>query len=1163
MNKKRFTVKALVVFVVALVILGTFSTFALAADSFQNKKLAYGEIVPTDAKLKAQKFTYTFYGDKGDMYFMRLSKGVSNAFFAIEIYADKNYKTQIRSFTKEYDSAAGNKSLKVTWEFKDKPSGTYYGRCYSYSLDKKSNKIIDTASMKTFKINVDRMSKKTVVLKTLANSTTGPKLTWGTFPTATQYKVYRRENSSQKWTLLKTLGAKTSTYTDTTAKSGKTYYYTVKCLDEKYTSLYNKTGLSIFYIATPDVSISGTGSAGNAKVQWKAISGAKGYKVYRKGGSLSDYNWTLIATINNGKTNYYVDKTAKSTDWNYSYAVTAFNGKTHSARSRNDIAFDYIPAPTLSSTACVNGGVKITWKANNPNIVKYYIYKKDGSSWKYLGSSKTKEFIDTTAVSGKTYTYTVKALSDTNTGAYNTKGITRKYMAAPELSPLTFNNNYHSLVKWKTVGGAAGYKVYRKIDSDKNWTLIATIKNGKTSSYNDTFKKVSGKTYKYTVRSFDSANNLSAYKSPATQGVCLFKPQFTATQITPKDNSLCVQIKWASIKGATKYNVYRRIPGGKWTVIAKETKKLSFLDTTLECGITYDYSVRALNNKGDISPYNVKTATAIAIPILDSVVVTEEGTKLNWAALDNTDAYVVYRQAKGSVAWEKIATVETNEYIDASEEGKTQPYYYTVSAVFGKTESSTSDSLPNFTEFEVNALMVYPTEEEGAYIDVIFDCPTAENVAIYKSVNGGEPILLANEHSSFRDTEITEGNTYTYKVVISEPGKVENTESATAKYEHPPLAPAIITNCVGDYNEGEPTITITWEKVEFADSYLIYRSTGDGKWVEIGGVAADSEDAPTVAEPIEETEGEPEEGTPETGDPEENIPESGEPEEGKPEEELPEDTNTLSFTDTEVSAETAYSYKVVAVATKSERESSESEITTAVVFTPLGSVTGIKFLPEKNEDGTIKVTVSWEKTKYAQSYTVYRKTASSEWQMLAIVSSANELLYEDVVNINTTYSYKVVATAEHRGSVSNEQDYCWNEPVAPSQPEGDIAFTFVDENSSIAGKNIVTTIRDIDSLDSLLTANEGYTIEVVSSHESKYGTGSVISFYKDGEKVSTYTLIVKGDIDGDSLCDALDVSLVEKLVTGNEVLGEIYILAADINNDNVITLEDYKSISVI
>lgn len=1130
MKITRFTTKAILAFLVAVIVLGTVSIFAVAGDTITNKNLAYGEIVPTDAALKAQKFTYNFYGDKGDMYFMRLSKGVPNAYFSIEIYSDKYYKEQIRSFSKEYDLTQGNKSLKVTWEFKKKPSGTYYGRCYSYTLDKEGNKIIDSASMKTFKINVDRISKKTVALKSLVNTTQGPKITWTKFPTATQYNVYRRASGETKWTFLKSVKSSASSYTDTTAKSGKTYSYTVKCRDEKYVSLYNKTGLSTLYLATPVISVNGTGTAGTAKVQWKAIDGASGYRVYRKGGSLSDYSWKLIATIKNGKTTSYVDKTATSTDWNYTYTVRAFNDKSSSAYNNNGVNFDYIPAPSLSKTTSVDGGVKITWKANNPNITGYKVFRKDGTSWKYVGSSKTKSFIDKTAVSGKTYTYTVKAQSDTNVGAYNAKGITQKYLKTPELQPLKFDSNYRSLVKWETVGGATGYKVYRKINNAKTWTLVTTIKNGKTASYYDDCKKSSGKTYTYTVRAFDGSKNLSSYKTAGTTAMCLAKPKFTSQQVPTQAGSLCIETTWSAVNGATAYNVYRRLPDGKWSVLTTGIPDLSYVDTTVECGITYEYAVRAINDNGDISPYNTKSATAVLIPVLDSVVVAEEGVKLNWNALDNANSYNVYRQAKGSDTWERIASVETNEYTDISEEGKTQPYYYTVSAVFGEIESKTYAGMPNFLEIAITAETVYPTEENTAHIKVSFDCPDAEIIEVYKSVNNEEAVLLEYT-DDFVDAEITEGNTYTYTVVAIAAGKVNGSESASAKYNHPPLDPATITSCIGDYNNGEPTITITWNEVEFADEYVILRVADNGEWVEIGGVATDSQESLVTFET-----------------------DSEEPE-----------TKTFSFTDTNVSAEISYSYKVKAVATKSERESSESSISQIKIYTPLDSVTGIKILPEKNADGTVSITISWDETAFAEYYTIYRKTSDSEWKEIAVDSSGEDgWSCADTVSINTNYTYKISASAANRGTVSNEQTFCWSETITPESPENETLLNVISDTTYISGKYIVTDLSDNGEIEAIVTAKEGYTLQVTKSHDENCGTGSVIGVYKDSEPATAYTLIVKGDVNGDGICDALDCAIIEKLATGNEIAIETYIFAADLNNDGAITLADYEtSISMV
>lgn len=1117
MNKTRFATKALLSLLVVLVVLGSAVTLVSADETFQNYKLAYGEIVPTDANLEAQKFSYSLYGDSDDLYFMRISKGTANSYFGIEIYSDSNYQNQIRSYTKSYDLTPGNKPLKVTWEFKSVPSGTYYGRCYTY-IEVDGNRHIDTASMKTFTINIDRISKKTVQLTSLVNTNNGPKISWTPFATATKYNVYRRCAGDKYWTYITTLGANATSYTDTAAKSGNYYAYTVKCSDGKYVSLYNKNGLYIKYLATPNITVVGAGAAGSAKIQWPAVNGASGYYIYRKGGSLSDYNWKLIANVKNGKATYYIDKTATSSDWNYTYTVKAYSGNHLSARNMAGIDFDYIPAPTLKRASSYYGGMQIEWTCDNPNVKHYNVYRKNGSTWKYLGSTKEKTFLDKTAVSNNTYTYTVKAYSDTNAGAYNATGITAKYLQSPGLEKLTFDSSYRSIVKWNSVDGATGYKVYRKINNAKSWTLIATIKDAKTTTYYDACKKASGYTYTYTVRAFDSKNIHSFFVLDGTTAVCLAKPLFTSQQITTEDGSLCIETKWGAINGATAYNVYRRLPGGTWETLIEGTTELSYLDTSVECGVVYEYSVKAVNDKGDISPTYTKSAVALIIPRLENVTVTEEGSVLTWYAVENADSYTVYRRAKGTDTWEAIAKTTTAGYTDASEEGKAQPFYYTVSATFGQNESSFYDGIPNFTEIVISAEYIPATEESLAHIAVDFSCPDAEIIEVYKSTNDEEPILLEGVTGNFEDSGIEDGNIYTYTVVAITSGKVNGTASASAKYPHPPLEAAVI-NCIGDYNDGESTVTITWNEVTFADEYVILRKSFDGEWEEIGTV---------VAEPQ----------TPET-------------EENTPEDDVTEaEIRCFTYTDTDVLTEVPYSYKVKAIATKSERDSSESEVADILIVTPLESVTGLKFSePQKNKNGTVSVTITWDETLYAESYTLHRKTEDSDWELLYCPSASGDLSYTDTVKPNIAYIYKVEASAPDRGTVANQENFCWTEEYYVDIVSSD--------NTYIYDNYIVITASGFETINDIVTAKDGYTAEADTTVQF-VGTGTILNIYKDGEPVTSYTLIIKGDVTGDGVCDTLDCSEIEKIVSKSEQADETISFAADMNDDGEITAEDLE-----
>ena len=1252
MKKAKFTTKALLSLIIVVMLISSMSVFSFAADSFTNANLSYGEIVPTDSKLEAQKQSYTIYGDSAELYFMQISKGKLSSHFCIEIFNDKSYQNQIQSYSAPYSITAGNKAIKLTWNLKNLPSGAYYGRCYSY-IENEDNRTIDSASMKTFVLNIDRLSKRQVKLVSNQNTATGPRITWEAVPTAKTYNIYRRAAGEKSWTYLYTERNGATSYTDTKATSGKYYAYTVKAYDGKYVSLYNTKGLNSLYLSMPAISVNGSGAAGVATLKWNKVTGAEGYYVYRKGGSLSDYTWKLVATIKNGNTVSYTDTTAKSTDWQYTYTVKAYSGKYVSAYNYTGVDFDYLPAPTLKKAYSYENGMRIEWSSNNPNITKYYVYRKDGTAWKYIGGTVMYKdnntnkidtfFIDTTAASNTSYTYTVKAVSDTNAGAYNATGITAKFLKAPVLQNLTFDSSYKALVKWEKVTGAAGYKVYRKIADAKSWTLIATIKNGATTYYNDACGKSSGTKYTYTVRAFDSKDLHSYFDTNGTSAVCLAKPLFTVAQTFDENNNSGIEVKWSAINGATKFNVYRRISGTTWEHLMDGVTETAYLDTTAEIGITYDYAVRALNDNGDISYFYTRSITPVERPVVEAVVHSAtEGTRVTWSALENADSYTVYRQAKDSDEMEAIATVtDATEYLDESVEAKTLPFFYTVSATFNGTESATRDGVANFVLASISAEFKPATEESAPAIQVTVSYEDGAMAGIFKAANDEAPVLLDGVTGSFTDTGITEGTQYTYTLIVIKPGKLENQVSASVKYPHPPLAKAIITGCEGDYNEGDPFVVLTWSGVEFADEYIIYRAENGGEWTEVGKVVAEPEtpDTPETDEPttdptepsvpetdestteptepsapeteestteptepsapetdestteptepsvpeteetteaveITEAEKEPLYGTdsettttveeetttePETTEPETTEPETTEPETTEPDEEEPIEPvvpkKTYTFKDENVSSEIEYIYKVVAVATKSERESSVSETASCLIKTLLDKLTGIKFDAEKAEEPLkVSVTITWDEVKYAESYQIHRKTADTDWTLVGnVVATSGSLSCTDIVDVNTEYTYRVTAISEDRGAVENTETYCWTQ-----LPDADDYISLISLLDSLKGDFIYTQALKCNDISEFAVAKEGYTIETTKDKNAYYGTGCVITILKDGEAVKAYTIIVKADVNGDGVCDALDYTETEKHINNHKPLDDNGLAAADLNNDGTIDAADLE-----
>lgn len=82
---------------------------------------------------------------------------------------------------------------------------------------------------------------------------------------------------------------------------------------------------------------------------------------------------------------------------------------------------------------------------------------------------------------------------------------------------------------------------------------------------------------------------------------------------------------------------------------------------------------------------------------------------------------------------------------------------------------------------------------------------------------------------------------------------------------------------------------------------------------------------------------------------------------------------------------------------------------------------------------------------------------------------------------------------------------------------------------------------------------------LVYKEHSWYGTGSEFVIYNMSKR-EHYTLIVEGDVDGDSAVDVIDASFVALVANNLATLEDEYFLAADTNADEEITVEDYAQV---
>lgn len=602
---------------------------------------------------------------------------------------------------------------------------------------------------------------KAVKLVSATNHADGVKIKWTPLSNATKYRVYRKAAGEKSWKALTTLsGSSTSSYIDTTAKSGIKYTYTVKAYNIVGWGSYNKTGVSVTHVAAPEVTAKNTSSG--IKLNWAKVGGATKYRVYRQTSGSS--KWTLLDTLTGTS---FTDKTAKSGK-TYSYRVRAVKGSVVSGY--NTVKQLFLATPKLSSVKNTASGVKITWNKVS-GAEGYKVYRKTGSgSWKLLKTTTNNSsftYTDKTASSGKKYSYTVKAYNAKTYSAYNKTGLAITHLEAPEFTVKGATNGVK--VSWSKVSGATKYRIYRKASGEKSWTkLTETTK----LSYTDKTAK-SGKTYYYAVRAIGKTDS-SAYNS--VKILFLAAPKLSSVENTRNG----VEFKWGKVSGAKGYKVYRKTGSGGWKLIAT-TKKTTYTDSTAKSGTVYTYTVRAYNDSAT-SYYN---KTGLKIRFVDTNTFytpdnVEDGVQLRWHDADKVDKYYIYREVDGTNTKKQIAVLDPDDlkrdeygvlmYVDkTAKNGETYAYYMRV--LYKNTYSGYTWSTGKYVTRMESVDVISATATSNGIKIKWEKNPYATGYTILRKEKGsddGAPFYAGTDGSNsttYLDENVKSGKTYTYSVI--------------------------------------------------------------------------------------------------------------------------------------------------------------------------------------------------------------------------------------------------------------------------------------------------------------------------------------------------------------------------------------------------------------
>ena len=150
------------------------------------------------------------------------------------------------------------------------------------------------------------------------------------------------------------------------------------------------------------------------------------------------------------------------------------------------------------------------------------------------------------------------------------------------------STNGTTIIRWKKVINASGYKVYRAKKKKGKYELLNTTE---ALSYSDS-SIIGGRNYYYKVAAYykNESTKINGEASDVVLQVGTLKKVFLRVKNKKKSTA---SLSWKKVAGAKKYQIYRATrKKGKYSKIAT-TKKLTYKNTLLSKKKTYYYKVRA------------------------------------------------------------------------------------------------------------------------------------------------------------------------------------------------------------------------------------------------------------------------------------------------------------------------------------------------------------------------------------------------------------------------------------------------------------------------------------------------------------------------------------------------------------------------------------------
>ncbi|UEL48505.1 fibronectin type III domain-containing protein [Terrisporobacter hibernicus] len=347
-----------------------------------------------------------------------------------------------------------------------------------------------------------------------------------------------------------------------------------------------KYGKYIYVSKTITTAPNVTADSGRNQItlNWNKVAGATKYRVYSYDESTKKYTKITDTT----KTSYTISNLKDGTK--YTYLVRAYDGSSWSnyTSSNNISAVTFCAAPNATAKGG-NKSITLSWKYVKGALrYRIYSFNKETGTYTKIADTTDLKYTVSNLSNGTEYTYLVKAYNGTYYN-YHTRSKNNISCSTLCASPRTISNDGQNqiTISWSKVTGATKYRIYSYNQKTNKITKIAD-----TTGTKYTVKKLSsGTEYTYLVRAYNG-NSWSSY---TLDDVVSSRTYCSSPKVTAKGGSKNIALSWKSVKGASKYRIYKYNTSTKKYTSIGTTTGTKYTVSGLSKGKKYTYLVRAYN----------------------------------------------------------------------------------------------------------------------------------------------------------------------------------------------------------------------------------------------------------------------------------------------------------------------------------------------------------------------------------------------------------------------------------------------------------------------------------------------------------------------------------------------------------------------------------------